>query len=63
MLFITLATTLVQIFCKIILDSQFIAKSIIDPDNKISWNTFREELLSMDGLSMYTSHDFNDGRP
>ena len=43
MLIRTLPTTLLQIFCKIILNSQVIIKSIIDPDNNLV------ELLSING--------------
>ena len=48
MLIRTSPTTLLQIFCKIILNSQVIVKSIIDPDNNLV------ELLSINGsIKMY----------
>ena len=39
MLIRTLLTTLLQIFCKIMVDSEDIAKSIIDPDDNIWRNS------------------------
>ena len=46
MLIRILPTTLLQIFCKIILISQAIVKSIENPDDN-----FLEEFLSMNGLN------------
>ena len=40
MLFRTLPTTLFQIFCKIIVNFQAIAKSIKDPDENVKSNSY-----------------------
>ena len=48
MLIRTLSTTLLQIFCKIILNSEVIVKSIIDPDDNFLRNSFR----SINGLTL-----------
>ena len=47
MLIRILSTTLLQIFCKIILEFKVIVKSIIDTDDCFKWGSYKHEWINL----------------